>query len=174
MFAISENWQSLNNPLSSVQALLRDGKLSGGFSLQSCCDHLGLLVMKPLPGQTCSSHLWSFLCNPRSKVPGRREWILRSNKHTFSDGRNWTHFSLSYSCRLAHSLLLKDIPRHDSEDIIPSAEHAERSAPIPRSMSAFSYGSRTRNPSEFEKNKNDRYRKELYGSEERYNQDSNT
>lgn len=30
----------------------------------------------------------SFLCNPRSKVPRKREWILRSNKHTFSDGRN--------------------------------------------------------------------------------------
>lgn len=46
----------------------------------------------------------SFLCNPRSKVPRKREWILRSNKHTFSDGRNWTHFSLSYSCRLARSV----------------------------------------------------------------------
>lgn len=112
--------------LASVQAVLSDGKVSGGISLQSCRDHLGLVVMKPLPGQTCSSHLWSFLCNPRSKVPGRREWILRSNKHTFSDGRNWTHFSLSYSCRLARSLSLKDIPRHDSEGIIPSAEHARR------------------------------------------------
>lgn len=52
----------------------------------------------------------SFLCNPRSKVPRKREWILRSNKHTLSDGRNWTHFPLSYSCRLAHSVRWKTDP----------------------------------------------------------------
>lgn len=32
------------------------------------------------------------LCNPWSKVPGKWGWILRSNNHTFSDGKNWSHF----------------------------------------------------------------------------------
>lgn len=101
LFSTDENWQSCNNPLTGVQACFTADS-AAVFTSEATTTSGSSIMSSPRPNVELSSQ--SFLCNPRSKVPGKREWILRSNKHTFSDGRNWTHFSLSSFCRLAHSL----------------------------------------------------------------------
>lgn len=102
LFSTDENWQSCNNPLRSVQARYTAAESAAVFTSEATTTSGCSIMSSPRPNVELSSS--SFLCNPRSKVPGKREWILRSNKHTFSDGRNWTHFSLSSFCRLAHSV----------------------------------------------------------------------
>lgn len=101
LFSPDENWQSCNNPLRSVQAYFTADS-AAVFTSEATTTSGCSIMSSPRPNVELSSS--SFLCNPRSKVPKKREWILCSNKYTFWDGRNWTHFSLSSFCRLAHSL----------------------------------------------------------------------
>lgn len=68
-----------------------------------------------LPGQNVEFSSSSFLCNPRSKVPRKREWILRSNKHTFSDGKKLNSFYFIFLLQVSSVSSLKDRPWHDRE-----------------------------------------------------------
>lgn len=66
-----------------------------------------------LPGQNVELSSSSFLCNPRSKVPGKWEWILRSNKHTLR-WKKLNPFFFIFLLQVSSVSSLKDRLRNDS------------------------------------------------------------
>lgn len=105
-----KKWQSCNNPLWSVCASF-EADSAAVFTSETVPTSGFSIMSPPRPNVEFSSS--SFLCNPRSKVPRKREWILRSNKHTFSDGKKLNSFFFIFLLQVSSVSSLKDRPWHD-------------------------------------------------------------
>lgn len=107
LFSNEETCQSCNNPLRSVEACC-EADSAAVFTSEAMPTSGFFIMSSPRPNVEFSSS--SFLCNPRSKLPRKREWILRSNKHTFSDGKKLNSFFFIFLLQVSSVSSLKDRP----------------------------------------------------------------